>query len=365
MPVRTEMGSGVSSGTQAATAASGQPGRPRTAWDFSIASTLLDLEGQLGALTYAAYLPLAGRPALGVALAVDTPCGFTIPSELDLEDMRLPTVRAYRTGDLVVVEAAELRELTRQVPAFFLHNPFPLAVASVPLIAGGRTFGCLSIHWSRTRAPETPIAANELNILRSAAQELSDQLLSLASTETSIRAPSIPIFVPPIPAELTTTVSALPADQLGWGVTGSAFLYQLKRLSTQLAAAVQIRDVLTAAQTHIMAPFGASALMLCRAREGRLHVVGSSGFSRDEIARLDSTPLSRSTPETDTVTLVEAQLPRLGDTRMDSDAGVGQRPRAYMPLIANGRCIGCCVLEFPVQWRRFPTDEEIALAGLM
>ncbi|MGW0738041.1 ATP-binding SpoIIE family protein phosphatase [Streptomyces sp. NPDC002851] len=302
-------------------------------------------------------------------MAVDTPCGFTIPSELDLADMRLPTARAYETGDLVVAEATELRELTRQVPAHFLHNPFPMAVASIPLVAGGRSFGCLSVRWSRTQAP-APVAPDDLLHLRKVARELADRLQHLAETGLSMEAPSIPVFIPPTPMGQHETGSTPPADQLDRGVTSTTFLYQLRRLSTELTAAVQVRDVLTAAQTQIMAPLGASALMLCRVQDGRLRVVGSTGFSRDEVGSLDGTPLSRSTPETDTVTRVEARLHLPGNASARTDdlrtaVGPGRRPRDYLPLIANGRPIGCCILEFPAHWRRFPTDEEIALAALM
>ena len=357
----------MSSGIQAVSA-TGRPGHPRTPRDLSIASALLGLERRLDALTYAVYLPQAGRPALRAALALDTTCGFTIPSELDLEDGRLPTVQAYRTGETVVLEAAELRELTRQIPAFFLYNPFPTAVASIPLTAGGRTFGCLSIRWSRIRAPDAPVAPSDLRHLRVVARELAGQLLRHADAGLSMEAPSVPIFVPPIPVESAAAGSTPSADEPAWGITGTTFLYQFTRLSTQLAAAVRVRDVLTTAQAQLMMSFGASALMLCRVEEGHLRVVGSSGFTRDEVTRLDGTPLSLSIPETDTINLVEALLPHLGDadegdprTAVDRD----HRPRAYMPIIANGRSIGCCVLEFPAQRDRLPAEEEIALAALM
>ncbi|MFR0357662.1 ATP-binding SpoIIE family protein phosphatase [Streptomyces sediminimaris] len=349
---------------------SGRPGRPGSPRDVAVASALLGLAGELAAVTYAAYLPVAGRSALGVAMAVDTPCAFTIPSELDVDDVRLPTARAFQNGGLIAVQAAEMRKLTRQVPTHFLHNPFPMAVASVALVAGGRTFGCLSVHWSRTEAPDEPIAAEELRHLRRIAEELAGELAVLADAGLPMEAPPIPLFVPPGPTGPSANAAVPPSDRPGRSLTGTTFLYQLKRLSTELAAAVHVRDVLTAAQDQVMAPFGAGALMLCRVQDERLRVVGASGFPREEVGRVDGLPLARSTPETDAVTRVEVRLQRPDDPpagpgtprpALDPDA----RPRAYVPLIANGRAIGCCVLEFPAQWRRFPADEDIALVALM
>ncbi|MFF9105158.1 SpoIIE family protein phosphatase [Streptomyces rubrogriseus] len=358
----------MNSGTEAMPAY-GRPGRSGTPSESVLASALLELHALVPASTYAAYVPVAGRAALGAAVAVDTPCSFTVPTDLPLSDLQLPTARAYRTGELIVAEAPEVQELTRQVPARFLHTPFPMAVASVPLADAGQIFGCLSVRWSRTQTPEATISRDDLRHLRGVSRRLAGELARLARTGASLEAPAIPVFVPSAPQELSPTGLRSPAEQLGWGITSTASLYQLKRLSMELAAAVRLRDVLAAAQNKIMPLFDATGLMLCRTRDGRLRVVGCAGFPRDEIARVDGTPLSLSTPETDTVTRVEARpaQPRAAMHEGATPATIGatERPRAYMPLIASGQAIGCCVLEFPARPRRFPADEEIALAALM
>ncbi|MEU1601512.1 SpoIIE family protein phosphatase [Streptomyces sp. NPDC005708] len=313
-------------------------------------------------------MPAADRSVLSAAMAVDTPCSFTIPTELVLTDPRVAPARAYRTGELVVAEAPEIQEMIRQVPARYLHAPFPMAVASLPLVDAGQSFGCLSVRWSRTREPEKTVAAHDLRHLRKVGRDLAGELARLAATGESLEAPAMPMFVPPAPAELPPNALTPPADQLDWGTTGTTYLYQLKRLSMQLAAAVQLRDVLDAARSKVMPLFGANALMLCRAQEGRLNVVASAGFPREEVGRVNGIPLSRSTPETDTVTCVQGRLDQFGrPTRPATAPAIGAvtQPRAYLPLIANGRAIGCCVLEFPAHRRRFPADEEIALAALM
>ncbi len=48
--------------------------------------------------------------------------------------------------------------LTRLIPALFLHNPYSVAVLSVPVTAPRRTFGCLTVRWSRTQAPGAGVA---------------------------------------------------------------------------------------------------------------------------------------------------------------------------------------------------------------
>src|SRR5207248_3355158 len=156
--------------------------------------------------------------------------------------------------------------------------------------------------WSRTKAPDDQVATEELQYLRRIAEELAGELLLLAETGLPMDAPPIPLFIPPVPTELPATGTTPPPGQLGRGLTGTTFLYQLKRLSTELAAAVHVREVLTAAQEQIMVPFGASALMLCRVQDERLCVVGASGFPREEVGRVDGLPLSRPTPETHAVT---------------------------------------------------------------
>ncbi|MEU3980521.1 ATP-binding SpoIIE family protein phosphatase [Streptomyces sp. NPDC026672] len=343
----------------------GSPGSPR---DLALASALLDLSGRLDASTYAAYLPVAGRSALGVAMAVDTPCAFTVPSELDVNDLRLPTARAYRNGELVVAEAAELQEICRQVPTLRLHGPFPLALASVPLIAAGRNFGCLSVRWSRTQNPDATVPPEELRDMRRVAEHLAGELLALAERHLPMDAPPIPMFIPQVPAEPPEADVTGTSGRRDWGLTATTFLFKLKRLSTELATAVHARDVLTAAQDQVMTPFGADALMLCRVQDGRLRVVGASHFSREEIGQVDGTPLSRTTPATFAVTHVRTQL--TGEVFASTATprtvpASDDHPRAYVPLIANGRATGCCILQFPPRWRRFPADEDIALATLM
>jgi serine phosphatase RsbU (regulator of sigma subunit)/anti-sigma regulatory factor (Ser/Thr protein kinase) len=348
----------------------GRPGEFLSLCDRALVSALREVRTLLDAKTFAAYLPLPGRACLGVAVALDTPCSFTLPSELDLHDMRMPTVRAFQTGELVVAEAVELRRLVRQAPAFFMHTPYPLAMVSAPLVAEGQTFGCLNVQWSRTCAPEIPVPTDDLHHLQRIADKLARRLLHLQEAGEQIEAPAIPKFLPPTSAAASGRDAADITDPPDGSVTSSTCLYQLKRLSTELAAAVQVRDVIAAAKAHVMSPFGATALMLCRAQEARLHVVGSSGFSRDEVGSVEGTLLSNSSPETETVTRVESRLSRPGGPPARAGSALAleagdRHPLGYMPMIANGRAIGCCVLRFPADWQGRPTDEDIALAALM
>ncbi|MEV0186245.1 SpoIIE family protein phosphatase [Streptomyces sp. NPDC050625] len=348
--------------------AAGRPSAARSPRDAVLASALLELKQRLDGMTYAAYFPSADHTALGVAMALDTPCSFTLPTEMKLADLRQPTVRAYRTGEMVVAHSDEHRSLIRQIPALFLHAPFPMVVASVPLSAGGRTFGCLNVRWSRSRTTDKSLDPSDVQTVQRIARKLAEQLLELAEAGHSIDAPPIPKFIRPT---ITHTIDQAPPSQdEDTVVSGTTFLFQLKRLSTRLAGAVEVRDVLATAQTYVMEPLGAEALMLCRIREERLSVVGSVRFSRDEVDRVEGMPLAHSTPETESITRVEAGLHELAEG--PDGTGVGratphsdQGRKAYIPLIASGRPIGCCVMKFPPSGYHLPADEEIALAALM
>lgn len=300
--------------------------------DTALAKTLLDLRQRLSGITYAAYLPMADVPALGVAMAVDTPCSFTLPTEMSLLDLRQPTVRAYQTSKVVVSYPKDRQNLVQRVPQFFLHAPFPMAVVSAPIISGDTNFGCLNVRWSRTWTPDEPVDAHDVDIVRRAAESVANELLTLANAGIPMNAPTTPKFIPPI-ATRSRGETAEVGSGLTGGVSGTTFLYQLKRLSTELAGAVELGDVLIAAQRYVMEPLGAEALMLCRLREERLRVVGSVGYNRDEVEKVEGTPLSRSTPETDTVNRAEAGLHELSFPHVRGEPTAPASPTGDAPRL--------------------------------
>lgn len=344
-----------------------RPEAGRPSLEAALARALLALDLQLDGITYAAYLPFEGKPGLGVAMAVDTPCSFTIPTELDLQNLRQPTVQAYQTGEIVISHSEDQRNLVHQTPELFLHIPFPMILVSVPLTVGQRTFGCLNVRWSRTRDPSKPVHAADIERLREAGQKLAHELSDLAGSGISIHAPSVPKFIRSVIDEESGEGTQ---TRMAQNASGTTFLFQLKRLATELAAAVEVRDILKAARSYVMEPIGAEGLMLCRVQDARLRVIGSIGYPRDEVEHVEGMSISISAPEVDAILRAEAGLQELavafeGDARAGGSARADKSPQAYMPLIAGSRPIGCCQLKFPLSWCHYPSDEEIALAALM
>jgi anti-sigma regulatory factor (Ser/Thr protein kinase) len=324
-----------------------------------MACALLDLGESVAAATYAVYLPRPDGSGLRLAVALDTPCAFTVLSEVDLADTRQPTARAYGSRRLEVAVPSDLEDLTRDVPAHYLHNPFPMAVASVPLLHKGKALGCLSVRWSRTRDQAEPISPGDLRHLARVAAELAPRLAEPDGADPAAAAPPIPLFVPPRTRGWRVSAAAGAAS-----VTGTTALHEVKRLSARLAAVTRTDGVLATARSEVMTPFGATGLMLCRVVEGRLQVAAATGMSRADIGRVDGMPLSRTAPETDAVNLVATRY-RLPDADSREGAAGAMRPRACLPLVAEGRAVGCCVLAFPPSWRGFRSDEETALVAIL
>ncbi|WP_392673187.1 SpoIIE family protein phosphatase [Streptomyces sp. LN785] len=340
-------------------------GRVATSRDRAIAAALRRLNRRFDFSTCTAYLLTDDAQALAAAMMVDTSLSFTVPSGMAADDANFSAARAHQSGKLVLFQNADLRELTRRVPALFLTNPYPMMVASAPVRTSHRRFGALSVRW----VPPRPVADEVLDHLRTVAEELAAELQGLARQGVSMTAPELPLFISAVsrggaPAAERAGLDAPPAPK----PTSSTFLYQLQRLAAELTAAVHIQDVLSAAHTQVVRPFGGRAVMLCLAEQGRLHVVGAAGFSRQSVHRVEGTLLSRPTPETDTIRKIEirsfASAQALREAYPDDEADPEAQARAYLPLVSHGRATGCCVLEFPEPASPF-VPEELAVLTIM
>ncbi|MFV5991885.1 ATP-binding SpoIIE family protein phosphatase [Streptomyces sp. NPDC056231] len=238
-------------------------------------------------------------------------------------------------------------------------------VASAPVRTEQHRFGVVSMRW----VPPQPVADETLDYLRVVAEDLAVELQDLAQQGVSMKAPDLPLFISALPRGNAPTERNGGAESPIVPVpTSSMFLYQLQRLAAELTAAVHIRDVLAAAESQVVRPFGGRAVMLCLAKQGRLHVIGASGFSREAVQRVEGTLLSRSTPETDTIRSLEIRSFRsaeaLRDAYPDGDPDPEVQARSYLPLVSNGRAMGCCVLEFPEPARPI-APEELAVLAIM
>lgn len=339
--------------------------------DRAITWALRTLHGRLRGSTYAVYLPTESGRMLAAAVVADTPLSFTVTPEVAIDDLRFSAPRAHRTGRLVVFDAADLRRLTRDLPATVLHTSHEMLLASAPVRTARRRFGVVSVRW----LPARPLAPAGGTYLQEVADTLAAALENLYEDGESMNAPALPLFVPLVEAPPTGSetdpgqADEGPALRDGAALGPSACLYQMQRLSSMLTATERIRDVVDAAWYQVARPFGGRAVMLCLARAGRLHVVGSAGFSRQSVHRVEGTLLSAHTPETDALATVESRFYTTAEELWQVYPGLRHDPeceaRAYLPLISQGRAVGCCVLEFPQPARRFATDERAVLILMM
>ncbi|MGY5033007.1 SpoIIE family protein phosphatase [Streptomyces sp. 900116325] len=90
---------------------------------------------------------------------IDTTLSFTVPSGMTADDGNFSAARAHQAGQLVLFENTDLQELTRRSPALFIHNPYPMMVASAPVRTLRYRFGALSVRW----VPPRPVAEGLLS----------------------------------------------------------------------------------------------------------------------------------------------------------------------------------------------------------
>ncbi|MEU3983991.1 SpoIIE family protein phosphatase [Streptomyces sp. NPDC026672] len=336
--------------------------------DDAIASALRRVHDRMHTSTCTAYLLTADAQLLVAAMTVNAPLSFAITPEVKVENRAWPVAEAFLTGRMVVFDERDLRNLSHQSPALLVTTPFPMVIAVAPIRTPQNRFGVISMRC----APPREITADELTFLQATADALADELEGLARQGVPIEGPSIPLFVSSRPG--SPTAGARGAVQQHREATaststpGSPFLYQLQRLATELTAAVDTKGILAVTQSQIVRPFGGEAAALCLVEGERLHVVGAVSLSREVLHRIEGTPLSHRSPETDAITGVEVKIFATAGDIWRAYPGLGidleRQARAYFPLISNGRAVGCCVLEFTEPGHPL-SAEEIAVLMVM
>lgn len=351
---------------------SGQPPSdlvgPRTRAERALADALLRVHERLRPSTCTAYVPADGGRTLTAAMTVDTPLSFGVPSSFDVDDLVWPTTRSYRSGEVVVFDAENMRESARlSTPAIAITVPFAMTVASVPVRTARHRYGTIGMRW----VPPRPVPAHERAYLRAAADELAAELERLAGADAGLVAPVVPVFLPARPARPTGDPDAdrrLLREAAASSAIRSSYLHQLQRLAAELTGAVRAADILAIGQARVVQPFGGRAAALSMAEGGRLHVAGAVGLSREAVAAIEGTPLSRRTPETDAIhsaqVRVYASAADLASAYPGLEIDMDQQARAYIPLMYTGRAVGCCTLEFAGPYRPL-TPTEISLLTLM
>ncbi|MFV5992540.1 SpoIIE family protein phosphatase [Streptomyces sp. NPDC056231] len=149
---------------------------------------------------------------------------------------------------------------------------------------------------------------------------------------------------------------------------------RITALAGALAEALTVQDVVNAAAERIMAPFGASGLVVHLIEGETLHVAGQVGypetFFRDfegkpvgDIAPLDEVHRTRTAAFIDSEEEYVERFPRMAGR----PAEARKSSWAFLPLVVSGRSVGCCVVSF-TEPRRLGGEEKallITLSGLM
>ncbi|MER5183731.1 SpoIIE family protein phosphatase [Streptomyces sp. NPDC002896] len=149
---------------------------------------------------------------------------------------------------------------------------------------------------------------------------------------------------------------------------------RMSELTAALAEAVTSSDVAKAVAQHVLPPFGADGLLVHALEGGWLRVVGSVGYTEEFLRQIDG--VSRTTHMAVTDTL-RTRTPRFLEStaeylrlypRFESFvAASAKNAWAFLPLIASGHAIGCCIVSFS-RPRSFSEQERtllIALSGLI
>ncbi|MGD1221659.1 SpoIIE family protein phosphatase [Streptomyces krungchingensis] len=330
---------------------------------------------RLEAVAAGVYFLDEERNELTLAMIAGSPPSlFTVPGRICL-DTSAASTRAVALGEAAEnLEAPDPGDPDSGDADEEYALPYPYAALSAPATAGSTRFGVITVLRLETRRPYDVGDRTELEGIGS---RLAEALAELAAGGVAIRTGPMPMLAP-MGLETDAGISTP-----GWGVpgvpgtSGTSMMYPLRRLADLLNRATTMDDIVGAAQYCVMYPFGAQALVLASASEGRLWVRGHSGASRAMARSLHGTGL-------DTPTLAARAFrgrPLFLSQGRPSDAGsepFDGSAEAYLPLTGSKELIsipvsrstdviGVCCLLFPGP-RDFPPEERAVLsmmAGLL
>jgi anti-sigma regulatory factor (Ser/Thr protein kinase)/GAF domain-containing protein len=253
--------------------------------------------------------------------------------------------------------------------------PYPYVALSAPVIAADQRFGAITILRLETRGD---YGAPDRTGLRAIGDELAAALAELVDKGAAIEAGPMPMLVPVFDPDTSIGTP-------GWGVSGVpssagvSLMYPLRHLADLLNQATTMDHIVAAARYCIMSPFGAQALVLASAGEGRLWVLGHSGASSGIVRSLHGARLDARTSAAEAVRGRPLFISEDGSSAADSDwTDGGSHAEAYLPLIGsrhvvdlplteNRNVVGVCCLSFRGP-RSFPPEERAVLsmmAGLL
>ncbi|MFF7984907.1 SpoIIE family protein phosphatase [Streptomyces sp. NPDC007901] len=173
------------------------------------------------------------------------------------------------------------------------------------------------------------------------------------------------------PADESGEAGVFPAE--GWGRIAERSA-RMSELTAALAEAVTSSDVVKAVADRVLPPFGADGLVIHALEGGWLHAVGAVGYTEEFLREIDGIPVTShmaiaQTLRTRTPGFIEsrAEYIRLYPKFEGFVAASVKNAWAFLPLIASGYAIGCCVVSFS-RSRSFSEEERtllIALSGLI
>jgi serine phosphatase RsbU (regulator of sigma subunit) len=137
-------------------------------------------------------------------------------------------------------------------------------------------------------------------------------------------------------------------------------------LTVALADAVTSEDVVRVVADQILPPLGADGLLVEILEAGHLRIIGSVGYSHKFLRLMREMPVTTYTAAADVLRTrapmfleTEAEFLRLYPQLEELIVASAKSTWSFLPLIASGRAIGCCVISFIEQ--RALSDEERTL----
>lgn len=148
-------------------------------------------------------------------------------------------------------------------------------------------------------------------------------------------------------------------------------VYRVLHLAAALSETVGVADVVDLVTEEMLPAFGARTVALLAAEDGRMHVIGRSGYNPALLEHFDGVPLTHPAPA---IRVLATGVPSFFASFDELSRAYPPAPRqkglhawAFLPLIASGRPVGSCVFAFD-RPHPFPDQQRvvfIALAGLI
>ncbi|MEU1519880.1 SpoIIE family protein phosphatase [Streptomyces sp. NPDC005811] len=145
---------------------------------------------------------------------------------------------------------------------------------------------------------------------------------------------------------------------------------RMAELTMTLSEALTSKDVVRAVADHVLPSLGADGVAVEALEGGHIRVVDAVGYDDDFLRQIDKLPLTAKSAATDvlrtrTPRFVEspAEFVRVYPDVQHLAATSPKKSWAFLPLIASGHPIGCCVVSFS-RPHSFNEDERVLLTAL-